>query len=410
MRYRGVEKPVQEIARDLRVDAVVEGTVLRSGNRVRITAHLIGAAPEAHLWTESYERDLRDVMLLQDDLARQIANEILVKLTPQEEVRLANARPVSPPAYELYLKGRYLFNKRTDQGMEGSIVYLQQAIGIDSRYALAYAGLADSYCGLAGYGVWRPGEAFPKAETAARKALEIDETLAEAHTALGLVQSCHRRDWPAAEREFRRAIDLNPNYVTAHLWHGEHLANVGKAEGAVAEFRRARELDPLSLTVNASLGRILRDSRHFDEAIEQCRRTLELEPNFAQAHWCLGVGYLGKARYDDAIVEFQQARALGETPLALCSLAYAYGVAGKKAEARKVLSDFRQQARDGYLSPYYMARIYAGLGEKDHAFEWLDRAYREGDWMRLMLDPFLDSLRSDLRFRELLRRMNLPES
>jgi tetratricopeptide (TPR) repeat protein len=292
--------------------------------------------------------------------------------------------------------------------MEKSIDFLQQAINADPRYALAYAGLADSYCGLASYGVLRPEEAFPNAEKAAKKGLEIDDTLAEAHTALGFIQSCYHRDWPTAEREFRRALELNPNYATAHLWHGEHLANLGQAEAAVAEFKRARELDPLSLTVNAALGRGLRDAHHFDEAIEQCRKTLELEPNFAQAHWCLGLGYLGKARYDEAILEFRKAKALGEAPLALWSLAYAYGVAGKKAEARKVLREFGQQSRDTYVSPYFMAGIYAGLGEKDRAFEWLDRAYEDGDFMQLKLDPFLDSLRSDPRFHELLRRMNLP--
>ena len=408
MRYRRTQKPVQEIARDLHVDAVVEGAVLRSGNRVRITAHLIQAAPEAHLWTGKYERDLQDVMALQDDVARQIAREVKVKLTPQEQARLTSAHAVTPQAHEAYLKGRYLFNRRTDQGMEKSIDFFQQAVDAEPGYALAYAGLADSYCVLAGYGVLRPGEAFPKAEKAAQKALEIDNTLAEAHTALGYVQSCYYRDWQAAEREFRRALELNPNYATAHLWHGDHLATLGQAEAAIAEFRRARELDPISLTVNAALGRVLRDGRHFDEAIEQCRKTLELEPNFPQAHWCLGLGYLGKARYEEAILEFQKARALGEVPLGLWSLAYAYGVAGRKVEAREVLREFRQQSQDGYVSPYFMAEIYAGLGEKNQAFEWLEKAYNEGDFMQLKLDPFLDSLRSDPRFRDLLRRMNLP--
>jgi TolB-like protein/Flp pilus assembly protein TadD len=408
MRYHGAQKTIAEIARDLHVDGVVEGTVLRSGNRVRVTAHLIQAVPEAHVWTDKYERDLRDVMTLQDDLARQIAKQIQVNLTPQEQSRLANARPVSVQAHEAYLKGRYLFNRRTDQALEKSIDFLQQAIDADPGYALAYGGLAESYCALVGYGVLRPGEAFPKAEKAARKALEIDDRLAEAHTALGFVQSCHHRNWQAAEREFRRAMDLNPNYATAHLWYGEHLRTLGQAEGEIAEFKRARELDPLSLTVNAGLGRALHDGRHFDEAIEQCRKTLELEPNFAQAHWCLGLGYLGKARYDDAILELQKARGLGETPVPLCWLAYAYGVAGKKTEGRKVLREYMKLSRNGQVSPYYVARIYAGLGEKDQAFEWLDRAYKEGDWMRPILDPFFDNLRSDARFHELLRRLNLP--
>jgi TolB-like protein/DNA-binding winged helix-turn-helix (wHTH) protein len=408
MRYRGMRKPVQEIARDLHVDAVVEGTVLRSGNRVRITAHLIRAVPETHLWTENYERDLRDVMVLQDDVARQIANEVQVKLTPQEHARLASAHPVRPAAYEAYLKGRYLLNKRTEEGMQRSIEYFRQAINTDSRYALAYAGLADAYTTVGGFGLLRPKQAYPKAEEAANKALEIDSTLAEAHTALGFSYTCYERDWRAAEREFRRAIELNPNYATAHFRYAEHLANIGQAECAIAELKCARELDPLSLAINATLGRAYRDSHRFDEAVEQCRKTLELEPNFAQAHWCLGLGYLGKQRYGDAIMEFQRTKVLGHVVLALWSIGYTYAITGRKAEARAILGELKQQSREGFVSPYYTAGIYAGLGEKDHAFEWLYRAYEEGEWLSLKLDPFLDNLRSDPRFQELLRRLNLP--
>ena len=408
VRYRGTQKTVQEIARDLHVDAVIEGTVLRSGDRVRITAHLIKALPEAHVWTETYERELRDVTMLQDDVARQIANEIRVKLTPEEHTRLANAQPVSPRAHEAYLKGRYLFNKWTDEGVEKSVGALREAINLDSRYALAYAGLADSYLVLGGHGLMRPSEAYPNAEKAAKKALEIDETLGEAHAALGFALSCYDRDWRAAERELRRAIKLNPNYATAHFFYADHLENIGQAEHAIAECQRSRDLDPMSLVANAGLGRMLRDGRRFDEAIQQCRKTIELEPNFAHGHWCLGLAYLSKARHHDAIQEFQKARALGEGPGVLWSLGYAYATAGRKSEAREVLRDLREQSRDGYVSPYFMAGIYAGLGEKDHAFEWLNRAYEEREWMQLKLDPFLDSLRSDPRFHQLLSRMNLP--
>lgn len=408
VRYRGAQKPVQEIARDLHVDAVIEGTVLRSGDRVRITAHLIKALPEAHVWTETYERELRDVTMLQDDVAQQIANEIHVKLTPEEHARLANAQPVSPRAHEAYLKGRYLFNKWTDEGVEKSVGALREAINLDSRYALAYAALADSYLVLGGHGLMRPSEAYPNAEKAAKKALEIDETLGEAHAALGFALSCYDRDWRAAERELRRAIKLNPNYATAHFFYANHLENIGQAEHAIAECQRGRDLDPMSLVANAGLGRMLRDGRRFDEAIQQCRKTIELEPNFAHGHWCLGLAYLSKARHDDAIQEFQKARALGEGPGVLWSLGYAYAIAGRKSEAREVLRDLRTQSRDGYVSPYFMAGIYAGLGEKDHAFEWLNRAYEEREWMQLKLDPFLDSLRSDPRFHQLLSRMNLP--
>jgi tetratricopeptide (TPR) repeat protein len=230
---------------------VIEGTVLRSGDRVRITAHLIKALPEAHVWTETYERELRDVTMLQDDVAQQIANEIHVKLTPEEHTRLANAQPVSPRAHEAYLKGRYLFNKWTDEGVEKSVGALREAINLDSRYALAYAGLADSYLVLGGHGLMRPSEAYPNAEKAAKKALEIDETLGEAHAALGFALSCYDRDWRAAERELRRAIKLNPNYATAHFFYANHLENIGQAEHAIAECQRGRDLDPMSLVANA---------------------------------------------------------------------------------------------------------------------------------------------------------------
>jgi tetratricopeptide (TPR) repeat protein len=268
--------------------------------------------------------------------------------------------------------------------------------------------MADSYVLLTSYGLLAPNQAYPKAEELATKALELDDTLAEPHTALGFARSFYDCDWTAASREFQRAIDLNPNYPTAHVWYGEHLANLGQSERAVSEFRHARELDPLSLFVNASYGRILRDARHFDEAIEQCRKTIELEPNFAHGHWCLGLAYLGKGRPDDAVFELQKVRALGEGPIALWALGYAYGVVGKRREAQDVLSELRGESQRSYVSPYFLAGIYAGLGDKDRAFEYLQMAYEQHDTLQLELDPFLDSLRSDHRFHELLRRMNLP--
>jgi tetratricopeptide (TPR) repeat protein len=261
---------------------------------------------------------------------------------------------------------------------------------------------------LTSYGLLPPNEAYPEAERLATKALEIDDAIAEPHTALGFARCFYDRDWLAADREFRTAIALNPNYPTAHVWYGELLATLGQAKRAISEFSRARELDPLSLFVNASYGRMLRDGRHFDQAIEQCRKTIDLEPNFAHGHWCLGLAYLGKGRRDDAIFELQKARALGEGPIALWALAYAYGVAGKRLGARNVLSELRGQSQRSYVSPYFLAGVYAGLGEKDRAFEYLEIAYEQHDAMTLELDPFLDSLRSDTRFHELLRRMNLP--
>ncbi len=408
MRYKGTTKPPGEIARELNVQAIVEGEVLHSGDGVRITAQLIEATTDRPMWAETYPGDLKDVLALQDEVAEAIASEIQLKLTPEEHARFASAHPVSPEAHEAYLKGRYFFNKRTDEGMEKSVEYLRRAVDIDARYALAYAGLADSYVTMAGYGLLRPKEAFPEAKEAATKSLEIDDTLAEAHTALGFAETCFDWDWAAAEREFRRAIELNPNYATAHHWYAQHLMNIGQAEHAIAELKRARDLDPLSLIVNTTLGRAYRDGRHYDEAIQQCQKTLYLDANFAPAHWCLGLGYVGKERYAEAIKEFHKAKALGEGPIALWPLGYTYAVSGRKAEARKIVRELQQRSYEGYASPYFIAAVYAGLGEKDRAFEWLDRAYDERENMWLDLDPFLDNLRSDRRFQELRRRVGLP--
>ena len=409
MRYKASDKSLIEIARELNVDAVVEGTVLRSPDRVRITAQLIQAATDRHLWAESYERDLRDVMAIQDEVARAIASRIQIKLTPQEQARLASARSISPRAHEAYLKGRYFLSKRNREGLKKSIEYLQQAIDIDPNYGLAFAGLADAYDLLGGYEMIDPTETLSKAKAAGRAALEIDDTLAEAHTALGFASSVFDFDWLAADREFKRALELNPNYATAHHWYAEHLLNIGRAEAGIVEMERARELDPLSLAVNMTLGKAYIYGRHYDRGIEQCRKTLELDPTFAPAHWCDGLGYVGKKMYERAIAEFQNAGALGEGPLALGALGYAYArCRGYEGGDRTVLRQLTTPSSQVYRSPYEIAVVYTGLGEKERAFEWLNRACQERDLTALKVDPLLDNLRSDPRFQDLLNRVGLP--
>jgi TolB-like protein/DNA-binding winged helix-turn-helix (wHTH) protein/Tfp pilus assembly protein PilF len=410
MRYRGTTKPLAEIARELNVEAIVEGEVLHWGGRVRITAQLIQASTDRHLWAATYVRDLRDVLALQGDVAQAIAREVQIKLTPQEQSWLTSKRPVDPEAYETYLKGYYFWNKRTEAGLRKSLGYFQQAVDRDPGYAPAYLGLADAYNLLGVYSLIPSKEAFPKAEAAATKALTVDNGLDGAHAALAVARLFFDWDWAAAEREFKEALKLNPNNATVHQYYGEYLVFMGQPEEAIAEYKRARELDPLSLDINAQFGRVYRDARRYDEAVDQCRKTLELDPNFTMAHWCLGLAYVGKKMYTDAIREFQKARAAGGCPCELAGLGYAYAVADNRDEALSILRQMKTQSQQSYPFSCLIAEVYAGLGDKDRAFEWLNRAYKErdGQLTSLGFDPFFDSLRSDPRFADLVRRMGLP--
>src|SRR5712691_2752197 len=359
MQYRGVRRPLPEIARELNVDAVVEGSVLRSGNRVRITAQLIHAATDQHLWAESYERDLRDVLSLQSEVARAIANEIQIKLTPQDHARLASIRSVDPEAYHLYLKGRFYWNKRTEESLKKGIEYFHQAIDLDPNYALAYAGLADCY-GLLGwdlFGSLPPREALPIAKAAAKKALEIDDNLSEAHNSLAWTKLVFDWDWSGAESEFKRAIELNPGYAVAHHWYAECLAGMERYDEALAEIKRAQESDPLSLIISAVVGWILYFDRQYDQAIVQFQKALELDPNFWVAHWCLGQPYEQKAMFAEAVAEFQKAIDLSAgSPLALAALGHAYAVSGKTTEAQRVLNELKESSKRRYEDSFSSLR------------------------------------------------------
>jgi TolB-like protein/DNA-binding winged helix-turn-helix (wHTH) protein/Flp pilus assembly protein TadD len=420
MRYKGTDKPLPEIARELNVDAVVEGAALQEGDRVRISAQLIQTAPERHLWAQSYERDLRQVISLQSDVARAIADEIKITLTPDEEARLASTRPVNPEAYEAYLKGGY-FQKPTEESLQKSIEYFQQAISIDPNYAPVYAKLAFSHIMLAAFNFAPDSEHYPKARKAALKALDIDDTVAEAHAALGHVKFRFDWDWTGAESELRRAIELDPNSVVAHNGYAYYLDFMGRTEEALAEMKRARALDPFPQAIAAfqrflelePVGWFLYHAHQYDQAIAAFQRFLELEPEFPHAHLGIGLAYVQKEMYEEAIAELQEAVALGgvDGPSTYTAmLAYAYAVSGRKTEARKILNELKQQMKQRHVSPFNIAEIHTGLGEKDRAFEWLEKAYEERDedliWFR---DPILDPLRDDPRFHSLLRRMNFPE-
>jgi serine/threonine protein kinase/TolB-like protein/Tfp pilus assembly protein PilF len=411
MQYKGVKKPLPQIARELNVDAIIEGSVLRFGDRVRITAQLIQAATDRHLWAQSYDRDLRDVLALQSEVAQAITSEIKIKLTPQEQARLARARPVNPEAHEAYLKGRYYWNLRTEEGLKKGIEYFQQAVEKDPGYALAYAGLADSYAVMSGWNLMAPKEGYPRAKAAAFKALEMDETLAEAHVSLGDARYLYDWDWVGAEKEYKRAIELNPGYATAHQWYAEYLSHMGRHNEAIAELKRAQELDPLSLMINAIGGWIFVCARRYDEAIAQCRRTLELNAGFYPAHGNLGRVYEQEKLYDEAISEYQKAIALeAGNPFLAAELARVYAAAGRKTEALKIISNLRQLSKRRYVSPYKVAQIYVALRDFDQACAWLEKAYdeRSYDLAGAKVDPTIDPLRSDPRFQDLLRRMNFP--
>jgi TolB-like protein len=409
MSYKGTKKPLTAFARELGVDAVIEGSVLRSGDKVRITAQLIHGATDRHLWAESYQRDLRDVLSMQSEVALAIAGEIAAKLTPQEEKRLAAARPVTPEAHELYLKGRYELNKQTEASLRKAIDDFRKAIEKDPGFAPAYAGLADSYSFLRStYAA--PKDVMPQAREAARRALELDDTLAEAHVSMGLTLFFYDFDWAGAEKELKRAIELNPNLADAHDAYATFLAGMNRSAEAVAEIERARRLDPLSLLILSDAAWVYYCVRQYDRAIEESRKAIELDPNFWPGHAFLGLAYEKTGRFAEAVEELEKARRLDDSPTIYELLGGAYAACGKKEEAKKVLTELTERSSRRYVCPYEVATIYAGLGEKDAAFEWLDKAVEARadcvPWIKP--DPKIDPLRSDPRYAALLRRVGLP--
>jgi TolB-like protein/DNA-binding winged helix-turn-helix (wHTH) protein/Tfp pilus assembly protein PilF len=409
MTYKGVRnKSLPRIARELNVDAIVEGSVLQSGNRVRITVELFDGKTERQLWAQSYEQDLRDVLALQGEVAGAIAREIRIQLTPKEKQRLIQSRQVNPEAYLAYSYGRYCWNKRTPEDFQRGLDYFQRAIAKDPSYAPAYAGLADAYAllGSIGADVRPPNEVMPKAKEAALEAVSLDDSLAEGHTSLAYVKLSYDWDLVAAEREFKRAIDLNPGYATAHHWYAHCLLAKGQPEQALAEVKRAQVLDPLSFSINVGLGWCLYHARRYDEAIAQYRGTLDIDPNFSLAHCMLGMAYTQKQLYAEALAEFNKALALpGSRSFALANIARTYALSGKRAEARKALLELENSAGKQYVPAMYIAAIYAALGEGDRSIQWILKAYAErSDYMvYLRTEPAVDGFRSNPKFQRLLK-------
>lgn len=413
MRYKGTDKPLPQIARELNVDALVEGSVLRAGDRVRITAQLIHAATDQHLWAKSYERDLRDVLALQSEVARAIADEVQIKLTPQQQTRLAGGRQVSPAVHEVYLKGRYYWAKGTQQALRKSIEYFEEAIAKDPSYAPAYSGLADAYNMSASpiLEVVPQAEVTPKVRAAATKALELDDTLAEAHTSLGRVKFYFDWDWAGAEKAFQRSIELNPNYPSAHYVYALLLSALGRHAEAIREARRAQELDPIWLLTNCIVGIVYCYARQFGTAEEQFRKALELDPNFAFAHWLFG-GFclVAMGRYDEGIAELEKAIALAENvALPRGLLGHAYAKVGRKNEALRVLGELAELSKRMYVTPTARAFTYMGLGD-ERMFEALEEAYQQRSPSLVWLKVYVhwDDVRAHPRFQDIIRRMNFP--
>ena len=408
-KYKGSKLPVDQIARELRADYLVQGSVRRSSNRVRIAVELIQARDQTNMWAESYDRELKDVLAVQDSVVRTVANQVHIALSSEQQRRLASPRQVHPEAYEAYLKGRYYWNKRTIDGMEKGERYFQEAIDKDPSYSAAYSGLADCNSGLAWHGFESPSEALPKAYAAARKAIEIDPQSAEAHASLALVLH-HRWDWAAAEAEFKRALELDPQYANAHHWYGDYLSITGRHQEALIEARQALQIDPLNLMIGTWLGLRYYLARDYDRAIEQSRNTVDLDPNFAAAHLLLGESCVQKGLNQEGYVELQKsARLSGNSPLYLAQVGVALASAGKKTDALRIVRELQEVSKTRYVSPYGVAQIYAALHDKERTLKWLQIAFDDhAVWMTyLAVDPVFDRVRSDERFQELLRRVAL---
>ena len=410
MRYKKTRKPVQQIGRELSVDAVVEGAIVRSPEKVRISVRLVHVPGDRHVWAESYERTADDIVLLQNEVARAIAEQIRGRLTAQEQSRFAAVGRVDPAAYEAYLEGRFFWEKRQEDQVRKAVDRFQRAIAKDPAYPRAYAGLADAYIVL---GSWAldalpPAEAFPKAQAAAQKALELDSLSAEAHTALAAIKHIYEWDWEGAGIEFRRAIDLNPSYVTARQWYGQYLTELGRYEDGIAETAKAHTLDPVYLIAGASLAGRYYWARRYDEAIVPLQKTLDLDPDAPNVHRLLGQIYEQKRMFTEAITHFERAVALANNKVSsVAALGHGYGVAGRRREALGSLARLKAMSKEQYVASYHIALVHAGLGEKDEAQEWLVRAYHErSSWMvHLKVDPRLDPLRADARFQSLMARV-----
>jgi TolB-like protein/Flp pilus assembly protein TadD len=409
--YKGKQVDPERIGRELRVRAVVSGRVRQVQDTLSIQVDLIDATNGTQLWGQSYDGKLSDALAVKQAIAREVTGKLKLRLSGEEERRLMQRDTVNAAAYQFYLKGRYFWNQRTADGLEKGISYFRKAIEADPGYALAYVGLADSYNFLGAFGIaiLSPDEAMPKAKSAALKALQVDDSLSEAHASLAFVELYYEWNWAGAEKSFRRAIELNPNYAPAYQWYSHLLMSGGRTSDAIVAAKRAAEIDPLSLPAVLNVGWQYHWAREYDSAVEQLRRVLQINPNFEQAHWALGLAYVGQAKMEEAVAELQKAIALsGGNSVYVAGLGDAYALGGNKAEAIRLRSQLEQKTT--YVSPYWMATLQAALGEQDLALVSLEKAFaeRNGGLIWLGADPRMDSLRSDPRFAALVGRVGVP--
>ena len=408
-RYKSSPNDLPQIAKQLGVANILEGSVQKSQGQVRVNVQLINAATDAHLWADSFDRKLIDIFAVESEIAAKVADRLQAKLTGAEQHAISMQPTQNTEAYQLYLRGRYFWNKRTGPDLQKAIDYFKQAIEKDPNYALAYVGLGDSYILLSGFGAARPQDSLPLAEAVAKKALEIDDTLAEAHTTLGFSLCVHHFDFAGSIREFERAIELNPNYATAHHWFGDGpLLAVGQFDRAIAEGKRALELDPLSVIITADLGANYLVARRYDEAIEQFHKAIDLDPRFYYTHWNLAEALEMKGNLREALAEYKKAVELDDDPFVLALLGQAYAKVGQRDEALKILAQLSQIGAHRYVPSYSFAVLHMALGENDKAIEWLERSYQEGaglDLIFVKVDPMLDPLQKEPRFQALVTKV-----
>ena len=409
--FKGKETDIREIGKKLNVNTILEGSVRKAGNRLRITAQLINVADGYHLWSERYDRDIEDVFAIQDEISLAIVDNLRLRLLKNEKANLLKRYTDNLEAYQLYLKGRYFWNKRFEIGLKKGLEYFQQAIERDPGYTLAYSGLTDCYNLLSWYGDFPQRESYQKAKEAALKALEIDDMLSEAHASMAFNKMLYEWDWESAEKEFKRAIELNPKYSTAHHWYAFYLFFRVRFDEAIAEMEKALELDPFSLIINCDFGWVLYYARQYDQSIEALQKTLEMDPNFVSAHSFLGRVYLQKSMYKEALSEFQKEKdpSRGWMQNVETLIGIAHMRMNKKKMAQQILDDMIERTKQEYVSPYHIALLCTTLGENDFGFEWLDKAYKERDHWLLYLnaEPMFDSVRDDSRFTKLLKKIGL---
>jgi serine/threonine-protein kinase len=409
--FKGRNVKIRDIGRELNVETVLEGSVRKAGNRLRITAQLVKVDDGYHLWSEKYDRDMEDIFAIQDEISEAIVDRLRPRLLTQEKLKLARRQTIDLEAYNVYLQGRYFWNKIAEDSLKKALAFFERAIDRAPDYAAAYAGIADCYNSLAIHSLLCPRDAYPKALAAAQKALEIDDSLADAHASLGIIKSFYDYDWQGAEVEFRRAIELNPGYAFAHFGYGTHLRYMERFDEAIREVEQALELDPLSLLFNRELGHTLYYAGEYDRAIEALKKTIEMDPAFPLAHLVLAVVYLAKSMYDEAMAEIEKEKSIstGQDLFAEAAIGITYGYLGKRDEVQKILRDILQQSQRRYVPPTVVAMLCLGLGENDRCFEWLDRAYEERDpHLRVLkVGALFAPVRSDPRYIALLKKIGL---